>query len=145
MTKTTLQVTGMHCASCAANIETTLNKEKGVSKVSVNFGTAKAIVEHDSALIGDAKLIELIKGIGFSAEVLTEADTLKDSNFQQKEVNYFKKRFLFSLIFAIPAFIILSLPSFANLAKYSVCCAISENISPGANPACSISCLFISI
>ncbi len=96
----------MHCASCAANIETTLNKEKGVSKVSVNFGTAKAIVEHDSALIGDAKLIELIKGIGFSAEVLTEADTLKDSNFQQKEVNYFKKRFLFSLIFAIPAFII---------------------------------------
>tara|TARA_Y100000310_G_scaffold345277_1_gene463347 strand:+ start:1827 stop:3998 length:2172 start_codon:yes stop_codon:yes gene_type:complete len=106
LTKTTLQVTGMHCASCAANIETTLNKEKGVSKVSVNFGTAKAIVEHDSALIGDAKLIELIKGIGFSAEVLTEADTLKDSNFQQKEVNYFKKRFLFSLIFAIPAFII---------------------------------------
>jgi Cu+-exporting ATPase len=95
----------MHCASCAANIETTLNKENGVSKTAVNFGTAKAIVEHDPTVINEAKLMELIKGIGFTAEVLKEEDVLKDSNFQKKEVDYFKKRFLFSMIFAIPAFI----------------------------------------
>jgi len=95
----------MHCASCAATIETTLSKAQGVSKANVNFSTAKAIIEHDPAVLGENKLIELVKNAGYSAEVLKDSDTHKHSDFQKKEADYFKKRFLFSMIFAVPAFI----------------------------------------
>lgn len=47
--KAALQITGMHCASCAATIEESLNKVEGVSKAAVNFATEKAYVEYDPA------------------------------------------------------------------------------------------------
>src|SRR5512136_2655374 len=47
--KATLQIIGMHCASCAATIEESLNKVEGVSKAAVNFGTEKAYVEYDTS------------------------------------------------------------------------------------------------
>ncbi|VVB68507.1 putative copper-exporting P-type ATPase A [Candidatus Norongarragalina meridionalis] len=46
MKKTTLRVTGMHCASCAVNLEKALKKTPGVTAASVNFATQKATIEH---------------------------------------------------------------------------------------------------
>ena len=40
-----VKVTGMHCASCALNIEKSLKKTKGVLSASVNYGSEKARAE----------------------------------------------------------------------------------------------------
>src|SRR5512136_2435011 len=45
--KATLDIAGMHCASCALNIENSLKKVDGVSRAVVNFATEKAYVEYD--------------------------------------------------------------------------------------------------
>lgn len=47
--KTTLNISGMHCASCAVNIERALKKTKGVASANVNLATEKATIEHDDA------------------------------------------------------------------------------------------------
>ena len=41
MTKVTLPVSGMHCASCALLIEKTLKKQPGVNSCNVNYANEK--------------------------------------------------------------------------------------------------------
>ncbi len=45
MKKLKLVIEGMHCASCASNIERSLKKVEGVDSVSVSLMLKKAIVE----------------------------------------------------------------------------------------------------
>ena len=45
MKKIKLTIQGMHCASCASNIERSLKKVSGVKNVSVSLMTNKSIVE----------------------------------------------------------------------------------------------------
>jgi len=63
--KATLQIIGMHCASCAATIEESLNKVEGVSKVAVNFATEKAYVEYDPSKASRQQLEETIREAGY--------------------------------------------------------------------------------
>jgi Cu+-exporting ATPase len=73
--KATLQITGMHCASCAAAIEDSLNKVGGVSRVAVNFATEKAYVEYDPARATPQKLEEAVREAGYNV-LKEEAQTL---------------------------------------------------------------------
>ena len=47
MKKIKIEIEGMHCASCATNIEKSLKKIKGVKNASVNLMTKKGFVETD--------------------------------------------------------------------------------------------------
>ncbi|MEK6879155.1 MAG: heavy metal-associated domain-containing protein [Nanoarchaeota archaeon] len=47
MRKIKLSISGMHCGSCAGNIERSLRKVSGVKEVSVSAITNKAFVEAD--------------------------------------------------------------------------------------------------
>ncbi|MFH1972323.1 MAG: heavy metal translocating P-type ATPase [archaeon] len=107
MKKTNLQVSGMHCASCAANINKTILKSKHVKEANVNFATAKATIMHDN-FISEKGLIKIIKDAGYDAETIKEGENsfVKQAKVQKKEINEYKKLFLISLIFAIPAFVI---------------------------------------
>ena len=42
--KAEIKISGMHCASCALNVEKSLNDLEGVDEAKVNFGTEKATV-----------------------------------------------------------------------------------------------------
>jgi copper chaperone CopZ len=42
-------VQGMHCAACAARIESALAKAPGVARAGVNFATGRATVAYDPA------------------------------------------------------------------------------------------------
>ncbi|RMF84483.1 MAG: heavy-metal-associated domain-containing protein, partial [Nitrospinota bacterium] len=44
--KVTIPIGGMHCASCAANVERALRRVQGVIEAQVNFGTETATVEY---------------------------------------------------------------------------------------------------
>ena len=69
MKKTTIQITGMHCASCAGIINKALDKTKGVKDANVNFSTSKASVGFDEVQVSEKKLMEVIEGKGFGASV----------------------------------------------------------------------------
>jgi len=105
--KTTLNISGMHCASCASLINKSLAGAAGVKAANVNYATAKASVEYDEEIIDENKLIGLVKQSGYGAEPLT-GDNSFELQFaaQKKEIKKYRNDFLFSLIFALPAFII---------------------------------------
>ena len=50
MKKIKLTITGMHCGSCAGNIERSLKKVLGVKTASVSMMTNKGIVEAEDAV-----------------------------------------------------------------------------------------------
>ena len=55
-----LNLTGMHCTSCAGLIERSVKKVPGVTEVNVNFASEKARIVYNSAT---TKIEDLIKGV----------------------------------------------------------------------------------
>ena len=66
---TTLEVSGMHCASCALLIERSLKKVPGVEEANVNYSTGKARIKSDSSQVNDSTLQSAVKSAGYSAIV----------------------------------------------------------------------------
>ncbi|MFH1631068.1 MAG: heavy metal translocating P-type ATPase [Candidatus Aenigmatarchaeota archaeon] len=99
-------IKGMHCASCASNITNKLQKTKGVLHANVNFATEKALVQFDKDIISEQKIISTVKGLGFVAEVVTDTAHEYQKLEKKVEASRMKKLLIFSLVFAIPAFII---------------------------------------
>ncbi|MDP3966412.1 MAG: heavy metal-associated domain-containing protein [archaeon] len=66
--KKKITVEGMHCASCATNIERSLKKIPGVKSASVSMMTRKAIVEMDeNSKISDEDLNKAVSRAGYKA------------------------------------------------------------------------------
>ena len=105
--KTEFSIGGMHCASCSTVIERALKKVEGVESASVNLATEKASVLFDPNLTNEQHLIKAVERKGYTAEVLTEGGGFADA-FEKKKrhIEQQKNLFLFSLMFAIPAFIV---------------------------------------
>ncbi len=72
MKKTELSITGMHCASCAINIERSIKKLKGVKNANVNFATNRATVEYDEGDVGTADFKAVAEKLGYGADVRGE-------------------------------------------------------------------------
>lgn len=64
-----LNVSGMTCAACQANVQRVLKRQPGVSDAAVNLMTGQAHVVFDPALIQSPQLIEAVESIGYGAEV----------------------------------------------------------------------------
>lgn len=106
MAKQKFDLTGMHCAACAANIERNVKKIPELKVVSVNLATEKLSVEFDEGVNQEslfAEIIEVIKGIGFSAELEQEDGHQKDVD---KHVRHMWTRFFVALGFTLPLLII---------------------------------------
>jgi len=107
MKKVELQISGMHCASCAAIINKALSKAKGIKESNVNFSTSKATLSFDETQISEEELINIVKDKGYKASLSTgEDDFKKHELMQKKEIKNLRNKFILSLFFAIPAFII---------------------------------------
>src|SRR3989338_6603623 len=73
MEKITIPISGMHCATCAINIERKLKKLNGVKNANANYATNRAIVEYDEGTIGPGKFKETIEALGYRADIPGEA------------------------------------------------------------------------
>jgi len=94
------KISGMHCASCAANIEHDLKKLDGIKNISVNLVLTRGFVTFDSELVSEAQIIKTIKSLGYGVR---EEQDEKDPNIQaQKEKKKLGIRFFLSLIFSLP-------------------------------------------
>ncbi len=72
MKKFKITISGMHCASCAGNVERSLKKIQGVKNVSVSLMTNKSIVEAEDNVSEEA-LKQAVARTGYKVvEVKTE-------------------------------------------------------------------------
>lgn len=99
MKKIELNIDGMTCASCVANIQRALDKDKRITKAQVSLATNKALISFEEELVDIKGIISLIKKIGYSA-TLTGQDTGATPNLVRK----YRHRFLLSLAFGLPLF-----------------------------------------
>lgn len=102
--KINISISGMHCASCAANIQKTLSKKDGVRSASVNFATENAKVEYDPEKISDEEIEDVVDKLGYTAqaEIEENGEHVHHADVKQSEVKEYKNRFIFSLIFSLP-------------------------------------------
>ncbi|HEX2252455.1 MAG TPA: heavy metal translocating P-type ATPase [Thermoanaerobaculia bacterium] len=70
-----LDVTGMHCAACAAAVERRLRKVPGVESANVNFATSRATVA--AAGVGREDLVAAVREAGY--DVAVPAPTAEES------------------------------------------------------------------
>ncbi|MCR4335154.1 MAG: heavy metal translocating P-type ATPase [archaeon] len=76
LSKETIAVTDMHCASCALTIEKNLKKVPGVESANVNFANARATINFDKNKTNRSMLEESIEKSGYG--VVKEQATSKD-------------------------------------------------------------------
>lgn len=69
-----VQVSGMTCASCVANIERNLRQEEGIHSVLVALMAGKAEVRYNPAVVQPPMIAEFIRELGFGATVIENAD-----------------------------------------------------------------------
>jgi Cu+-exporting ATPase len=67
-----LPVTGMSCASCAANVERALRKLDGVREASVNLATSRASVVFEPRLLSIPDLVKAVRDSGYDVAVASE-------------------------------------------------------------------------
>ncbi len=75
MEKQIFEIKGMHCVSCAQNIEKEVKKVSGVSSVQVDFVGQKMFVEGED--FSEEEMIEAIKDLGYKTSKEGEASTGK--------------------------------------------------------------------
>lgn len=63
--KIDLNISGMHCASCAISLEKGLQQAEGVKAATVNFGTGRATIEYDPAVATPATLEKTVLQSGY--------------------------------------------------------------------------------
>lgn len=97
MEKITLNISGMHCASCASNIEAALKGLKGAVRAQVNFASSKAYVEFEPEKINAEALISLIKKTGYDASVAQEGSFDRERQARDREVKALKIKFIVSI------------------------------------------------
>lgn len=67
MKKAKITIHGMHCSSCASNIERSLSKTPGVKSASVSLLLKKGTVECEDS-VSDEELKKAVKRAGYEAK-----------------------------------------------------------------------------
>ncbi len=67
MKKAVMQIAGMHCASCALNIEKSLSRTAGVKSANVSLIARKGFVECEDN-VGEDEIKKAVKRAGYEAK-----------------------------------------------------------------------------
>jgi len=103
---TEIYIEGMHCASCAANVEKRLREAKGIKEANVNFASSKASIKYFPEKISIIKIKEIVKNTGYIPKDITPESQAVAFEKEQLEYHLQKTKFIISLIFTIPILII---------------------------------------
>jgi len=99
MPRITINISGMHCASCALNIENALKKVKGVKDVNVNFTLERAFIDYDAQNTDLSFLENIIEKTGY--RVIKSAAYADQEEARQKEIASLRIKFIVSLLFSL--------------------------------------------
>jgi len=67
--QTSLQITGMTCATCAGTVERKLSQLRGVSKAADNLASEKATVEFDDSQATENELVQAVEDAGYGVAI----------------------------------------------------------------------------
>lgn len=90
-------VSGMHCASCASNIQRKLRKTDGVSEANVNYANEQATVNFDESKVKKHDIAKAVESVGYKAHVHEHnhgADLSEEE--RKKELALLKKQLIVS-------------------------------------------------
>jgi Cu+-exporting ATPase len=67
MKKKIFKISGMHCTSCAMNIDGELEDTNGIKQSKTNYAKSLTEVEFDPEKVNDKAIVEIIKKVGYQA------------------------------------------------------------------------------
>jgi len=103
-----IEILGMDCAGCAAMIEMHINSLSGIKKMNVNFATSQAAINYENEIISPKEIMHQIKEMGYMPRPAKQKLDIHELEYSEQ-----KRKFIISLIFSIPVFIIsMSMMSF---------------------------------
>lgn len=65
-----LKISGMHCTSCAMNIDWGLEDQDGIKEAKTNYAKAETEIKFDESKINDEKIMDVIKKVGYNATIV---------------------------------------------------------------------------
>ncbi|MBW4841110.1 MAG: heavy metal translocating P-type ATPase, partial [Paenibacillaceae bacterium] len=98
--QTTLQITGMTCAACAARIEKGLNRLPGVEQANVNLALETAQVRFESTQVSLDQIIEKVSQLGYGAVLKPSEQESED--IRTREVRKQRNKLIVSAVLAFP-------------------------------------------
>jgi len=104
MKKAVLNIFGLHCASCVANIENALKNQEGIKEINVNFASEKAYLTYDPHKISLDEIKKIIEKLGYKAQKENPQEISHQHNEQNSNLKRLKHRFWTSLILGLPVF-----------------------------------------
>ena len=96
-----LNLSGMHCSSCAGLIERSVKKVPGVAEVNVNFATEKARIVYNPTTTKIENLIKGVEDAGYKATLPGEKEENQKEK-RTKEIGYWFKKFIMGLVLSLP-------------------------------------------
>lgn len=102
MQRITLNVNGMHCASCAGLITRALTSTKGVSAAGVNFASERATIDIDPTVLNAANVIAVIEAAGYAATEYSVQQPTHGQDRQSSHIAGARRTFIASLCLSMP-------------------------------------------
>jgi Cu+-exporting ATPase len=124
-----LEISGMHCSSCAGLIEKSLLKKNGVQEANVNFATSKARIKFDTGKSTINSLVEAVKSTGYGAEIPSETNSRSETEKRSIEIKYWFTKFVSGLVLSLPMLAFMVYDFVPNLPFAKVVMPISVLIS----------------
>lgn len=107
----TIPISGMSCTSCSNKVEKAIGKMNGVSKVSVNFATEKAVVSYDSKVVKLSEMKRVIEEVGFQPLDVADLSSVDEDKLRkEKKIKTLWIKTIVSTIFCLPLFYIAMVP-----------------------------------
>ena len=95
----------MTCGACTSAIENNLTSKPGILSVAVSLPLNSAKVGFDRTMVGPRDIVEWVEETGFDVILAGDDDATQiQSLTRTKEIQEWKRRFLWSTVFGIPVF-----------------------------------------
>jgi len=101
--ETILKIGGMHCASCALNIETALKKTGGITSANVSFPLEQAKIIYDPEIVSIPEIKKAIENVGYTAsEKVDKTEADREQRARESEIKKQKINFIIAAALAVP-------------------------------------------
>lgn len=112
MKKIDIKISGMHCASCAVNLERAILKIPGIQDAMVNYATEKATVHVADDFRDEQKIIEAIEKGGYKA--MANSNPGQEDHMHHDHEKMVWNKFLWSAVLSFPLAIFMILAIFSE-------------------------------
>jgi len=106
MIKRNYKVEGMHCASCAASVESMLGAQQGVDQARVNFADESVWVEYDDQVVSADNLKQWVQQIGYDLLVEEQPDLDEEQAKERRKLMHARNNAIFAIVFSLPVFVV---------------------------------------